>query len=315
MKKVLVLLVVGVVLCAGITACGKKSEIGNNSGVAATEKESESSVEASEDFSTDDELSIPGIWQTASVGYGDEDSMQPEYYVRFTDSEIQYGHMVDGEFSLDHSDKISTIEVNAGGGFRVEAENSDGFKYTYQTCKDDSTILEYYGTWDDNEFSETYSGSSSLISCEDKKDDDAQDSFDTEQAKNPEVSADYLEDVKGLYPNYVDASEVMKADSTGYETFALFHTDEDVEDFRVFSLELNFDENGNVDFIPTEVFRSEELKKDAPIAVPLNYPGDMSLNGFCYKGPDGKYKTFTVGISGKDGSLVINAENFEVSEQ
>ncbi len=63
------------------------------------------------------------------------------------------------------------------------------------------------------------------------------------------------------------------------------------------------------------MFHSAELKKNAPIAVPLNFPGDMSLNGFCYKGPDGNLKTFTVGISGKDGSLVINAEDFDVPEQ
>jgi hypothetical protein len=67
--------------------------------------------------------------------------------------------------------------------------------------------------------------------------------------KDPEVSADYFDDVKGTYTNYVDASEIMKVSSTEYETMVLFHTDKNVEDFRVFSLELNFDENGDVDFI------------------------------------------------------------------
>lgn len=176
MKKVFGLLIVGVVMCSGLTACGNDSESGNKSGVESVEKESVSTVEVSEDNSEDNlentsadkDLFIPGIWQTASVGYGDEDSMQPEYYVKFTDSEIQYGHMKDGEFSLEYSDKISTVEVTAGGGFRVQAENSDGLKYTFQTCEDDSTILEYYGTWDENEFAQTYSGSSSLINFEKK---------------------------------------------------------------------------------------------------------------------------------------------------
>ena len=128
------------------------------------------------------------------------------------------------------------------------------------------------------------------------------------------VSADYLDDVKEKYPNYVDASETMKVNSSDYDTAILFHTDGNVQDFRVFSVELNIDDNGNTDFIPTEVFRSAELKKESPIAVPLNFTGDMSLNGFSYKGPDGNIKTFTIGISGKDGSLVINAENFALPE-
>lgn len=128
------------------------------------------------------------------------------------------------------------------------------------------------------------------------------------------VSVDYLDDVKGQYLNYVDASEIMKVNSSEYETVVLFHADGDVEDFRVFSLELNIDENGILNPIATEVFRAAELKKDAPVAVPLKFPGDMSLNGFCYKGPDGNLKTFTIGISGKDGSLVVNEESFAVPE-
>ena len=135
---------------------------------------------------------------------------------------------------------------------------------------------------------------------------------DTTDAK---VSADYLDDVKGQYSEYVDASETMNVDSAQYEAVILFHTDKNVEDFRVFSLGLGIDENGSVGYIPTEVYCSAELRKDAPIAVPLNFPGDMSLNGFSYKESDDNLKTYTIGISGKDGSLVINAENFTMPEE
>ena len=183
MKKVLVLSMAVVVICAGITACGNASESGNNTGVATVEKESIPNTEVSEK----NDLAIPGIWQTASFGYDDDGSMQPEYYVWFTDSEIQYGHMRNDEFSLDHSDKIKSIEISASGGFRVQAENSNGFKYTYQTCEDDSSILEYYGTWDENEFSETYSGSASLMSYPDEEDDNDQAGLTTEQAKEPTI--------------------------------------------------------------------------------------------------------------------------------
>ena len=39
------------------------------------------------------ENTIPGTWQTASMGYEYYGTNQPEYYVQFTDSEIIYGHM------------------------------------------------------------------------------------------------------------------------------------------------------------------------------------------------------------------------------
>lgn len=135
-----------------------------------------------------------------------------------------------------------------------------------------------------------------------------------EHIKNPNVSADYLDNIKEIYPNYINASDIMKVNCSDYETVILFYTDESVADFRVFSLDLDIDESGNPNFIPTEVFRTAKLEKDIPIAVPLNFPGDMSLNGFSYKGNDENINTFTVGISGKDGSLVINKEYFELPE-
>ncbi len=137
-----------------------------------------------------------------------------------------------------------------------------------------------------------------------------QDSSNTELDEENLVSADYLDNMKDQYHNYVNATESMKVDSSDYEAVILFYAEEDVEDFRVFSLDNNIDEDGNANYIPTEVYRSTNLKKDAPVAVPLNFPGDMSLNGFCYRGSDGTLHTFTVGISGKDGSIVTNADTF-----
>ena len=150
MRKVLILLLVGVLLCLSITACGKVTET----------KESEADIE--QENETD---RIVGMWQTASIGYNDGESVQPMYYVQFTDSEIKYGHLVDGAFSLEYADKISSVEQTAEGRYRVQATTATGSKYTYQTSEDDITILEYYGTWDESEFPATYSGSASLMRC------------------------------------------------------------------------------------------------------------------------------------------------------
>lgn len=114
--------------------------------------------------SEDQTPSIPGTWQTASMGYESDGTMSPEYYVRFTDSEVVYGHMKNGEFVPDHADPIIRLSADAAGGVKVQAQASYGTRYTYQTSESDQNVLEYYETWNENEFSEMYRGGASLSS-------------------------------------------------------------------------------------------------------------------------------------------------------
>lgn len=106
--------------------------------------------------------SVSGTWQTASMGIAEDGTMFPEYYVRFTDSEILYGHLKNGQFVLDHSNKIVSLEKTAAGGYRIQAESSNGGQYTYQTCESDDAVLEYYETWREEDFPEMYRGGASL---------------------------------------------------------------------------------------------------------------------------------------------------------
>ena len=108
---------------------------------------------------------IPGMWQTASMGYEYYGTLQPEYYVQFTNSEIIYGHMKNGAFAPDHSDRIIHLEETAPGIFKVQAESANGAHYTFLTCESDNCVMEYYGTWSEEEFPETYSIGASLSSC------------------------------------------------------------------------------------------------------------------------------------------------------
>ena len=164
MKKVL--LTALLLITVGTVGCGAKTDkdvtiIGGADGPTSIFLASTTE----EDKNTDDlSLAIPGTWQTASIGYMDGDDMQPEYYVQFTETEINYGHMKDGAFTLDHSDKISEIEKNADGKYKVKAESANGVQYTYQTAEGDSEVLEYYETWNEDEFSEMYRGGASLSS-------------------------------------------------------------------------------------------------------------------------------------------------------
>ena len=115
------------------------------------------------DVSSNKKPSIKGTWETGSIGYeADDGTVQPLYYVQFTDSEINYGHLKEGEFVSEYRDKISLIEETEEGKYRVQAEASNGGKYTYQTCETDKDTLEYYDTWDEKEFLEKYSGGASL---------------------------------------------------------------------------------------------------------------------------------------------------------
>ena len=129
-------------------------------GITSEEQRTEESFNA-KDFL----LSIPGTWQTASIVSENDGTAHPEYYVRFTDSEILYGHMRDGAFVLDHSDKIVRLEETAAGGFKVQAEAANGVQYSFQTSKSDDTIMEYYETWNEADFPAMYRGGSSLSRC------------------------------------------------------------------------------------------------------------------------------------------------------
>ncbi len=115
--------------------------------------------------SSDNLPSIPGTWQTASMAYEADGTIYPEYHVRFTASEIIYGHLKDGEFAFDHSDPIALLEETSAGRYKVQAESSNGVRYTYQTSESDNAVLEYFEDWNEADFPETYRGGASLSKC------------------------------------------------------------------------------------------------------------------------------------------------------
>lgn len=110
-------------------------------------------------------LTPSGTWQTASMHFGDDGSVEPEHYVQFTASNILYGHLEDGEFVDDYTDEISSIEEAPTGGVRIQAEASTGGHYTYQTALEDTATLEYFETWTEEEFDDSYRGGASLSKC------------------------------------------------------------------------------------------------------------------------------------------------------
>ena len=162
MKKLL--LTALLMIAVGTVGCGAKKDndvtiIGGANGPTSIFLASKTSED---EISNGLDILIPGTWQTASIGYVDGDDMQPEYYVQFTATEVNYGHMKDGAFAVDHSDKISEIEKTDSGEYKVKAESANGVQYTYQTSEDDSEVLEYFESWNEDDFSEMYRGGASL---------------------------------------------------------------------------------------------------------------------------------------------------------
>ena len=61
-----------------------------------------------------------------------------------------------------HGIKIASLQEIAPGRYRIQAESSSGGQYTYQTDENDTGILNYYETWNENDFPDAYRGGASL---------------------------------------------------------------------------------------------------------------------------------------------------------
>ena len=109
------------------------------------------------------DAAIAGTWQTASLVTSTEGTVAPSHYIQFSATDIKYGQMKDGAFVEEYADKITKLDKTAAGGFIVQAESTNGVKYTYKTSDTDVNTMDYYETWDEAQYSEKYSASGSII--------------------------------------------------------------------------------------------------------------------------------------------------------
>ena len=110
-----------------------------------------------------DDFLINYTWKTSSMVADKYGNVVPEYDVRFSEKTIDYGHMDGDTFLPDHSDTITLLEQYSEHSFKIQAVSANGTEYTYQTSASDENILEYYETWDEAEYPDTYSGGASLF--------------------------------------------------------------------------------------------------------------------------------------------------------
>jgi hypothetical protein len=107
-------------------------------------------------------VSLEGMWVTASMVPDADGEVAPEWHVEFAGDVINYGHLKDEEFAVDHSDEVECQTADSEGNVMVQAVTADGIQYTYKISASDKDVLEYYESWNEDDFDSTYSASGSL---------------------------------------------------------------------------------------------------------------------------------------------------------
>ncbi|MBQ7543137.1 MAG: hypothetical protein IJT44_12690 [Clostridia bacterium] len=115
------------------------------------------------------------------------------------------------------------------------------------------------------------------------------------------ISVRYAEDGMPSEPY-----DTCVAETGEMQTQLVFTTDATVRDFCVLALtEPDFDDNGQIHFKTSVVYRQDRLTPDRPLVVTTVFFGDIPNNGVSYVDKDGVTRTFSVDMSGEDGSVFL----------
>lgn len=104
----------------------------------------------------------------------------------------------------------------------------------------------------------------------------------------------------------VSAYDEFIADTDESQEKILFLAKSTVKDFQVLSLSLeDVDENGNITFSTETLYVLEELTPQRPLMAGMTIYGTIPNYGISYVDENGAARSFAVGISGMDGSLIL----------
>ena len=116
------------------------------------------------------------------------------------------------------------------------------------------------------------------------------------------VTAVFASDVEGELPPY----DEFIADTDEYQEKVVFMTQSTVKEFQVLSLSLeDVDENGKITFSTEKLYGLAELTPERPLMAGMTFYGTIPNYGISYVDGNGVTRSFSVGISGMDGSLLL----------
>lgn len=122
----------------------------------------------------------------------------------------------------------------------------------------------------------------------------------TAETKNATITVEQVEDIAGEY------GTVFNASSDEYAFYAVFRTDVKITDIKVLGLTfVDADESGVITFDKEVLHTVDEIGPDFNLAVHLTAEGSIPAYGISYVDADGTVKSFSVNMSGEDGSLYL----------
>ncbi|MBQ3087373.1 MAG: hypothetical protein IJC45_08555 [Clostridia bacterium] len=120
------------------------------------------------------------------------------------------------------------------------------------------------------------------------------------EQKNATVTVSQEEDIAGEY------GTVFNASADEYAFYAVFRTDVTITDVKVLGLTfVDADENGVITFDKEVLHTVDEIGPDFNLSVHLTADGTIPAYGIAYTDSDGTEKSFSVNMSGEDGSLYL----------
>lgn len=120
-----------------------------------------------------------------------------------------------------------------------------------------------------------------------------------EQISNPEVKVveEKQHDTSVKYLEYEADNSVIHL---------IFSADKPIKNFRIVNLfAKNIDNDGNVEFLYTEAFRTDALKPELAVRAGVDLGETIPLVGYMYTDDSGRDRLFPIGQSGLDGSLIV----------
>ena len=117
-----------------------------------------------------------------------------------------------------------------------------------------------------------------------------------EQENPPILSANFAEEMLVTKDN----CHYCEVDSTEYAVRVAFHIYDSVTDVTFWSMVM--EENFQKD---EALFQMDAWDPEKPLVVDVAFPGDMTMYAISFTDSQGNAHTYTIGISGRNGSLIL----------